>query len=64
MYASNSHTYAHLILALGIATVWVFITLQYPGIHEIGLPTKAYMNHATNTSTFEFTTPKSWARHI
>ena len=42
MYASNSHSYTHLILALGIArkpTVWVFITSKYPGIHDIGLPT-------------------------
>ena len=42
MYASNSHSYTHLILALGIViepTVWVFITSKYPGIHDIGLPT-------------------------
>ena len=42
MYASNSHSYTHLILALGIVrepTVWVFITSQYPGIHDIGLAT-------------------------
>ena len=42
MYASTSHYYAHLILALGIVrkpTVWGFITLKYPGIHDIGLPT-------------------------
>ena len=42
MYASNSHSYAHSILALGIVrepTVWGFITSQYPGIHDIGLPT-------------------------
>ena len=35
MYASNSHSYTHLILALGIVrepTVWVFITSQYRGI--------------------------------
>ena len=41
MYASNSHSYTHLILALGIVrepTVWVFITSKYPGIHVIGLP--------------------------
>ena len=41
MCASNSHSYTHLILALGIVrkpTVWVFITSQYPGIHDIGLP--------------------------
>ena len=40
MYASNSHSYTHLILALGIVrepTVWVFITSYYPGIHDIGL---------------------------
>ena len=42
MYASNSHSYTHLILALGIVrepTVWVYITSKYPGIHDIGLPT-------------------------
>ena len=42
MYASNSHSYTHLILALGIVrepTVWVFITSKYPVIHDIGLPT-------------------------
>ena len=43
MYASNSHSYTHLLLALGIVikpTVWVlnFITSEYPGIHDIGLP--------------------------
>ena len=39
MYDSNSHSYTHSILALGIVrkpTVWVFITSQYPGIHDIG----------------------------
>ena len=38
MYASNSHSYNHLILALGIVrkpTVWVFITSEYPGIHDM-----------------------------
>ena len=42
MYASNSHSNTHLILALGIViepTVWVFITSKYPGIHDIGPPT-------------------------
>ena len=42
MYASNSHSYTYLILALGIVrepTVWVFITSEYPGMHDIGLPT-------------------------
>ena len=42
MCASNSHSYTHLILALGIVrepTVWVFITSKYPGTHDIGLPT-------------------------
>ena len=42
MYASNSHSYTHLILALGIVrepTVWGFITSKFPGIHDIGLPT-------------------------
>ena len=41
MYASNSHSYTHLILALGIVrepTVWDFMTSQYFGIHDIGLP--------------------------
>ena len=41
MYASNSHSYTHLILALGIVRkpkVWVFITSEYHGIHDIGLP--------------------------
>ena len=40
MCASNSHSYTHLIQALGIVrepTVWGFITSQYPGIHDIGL---------------------------
>ena len=39
MYVSNPHSYTHLILPLGIvrdATVWVFITSEYPGIHDIG----------------------------
>ena len=42
MYASNFHSYTHLILALGIIrkpTVWVFITSKYHGTHDIGLPT-------------------------
>ena len=42
MYASNSHSYTHLILALSIVrepTIWVFITEEYPGIHDIGLAT-------------------------
>ena len=42
MYASNPHSYTHLLLALGIVrepTVWGFITSKYPGIHDIGLPT-------------------------
>ena len=41
MYAINSHSYTHLILALGIVrepTVWGFIISKYPGIHDIGLP--------------------------
>ena len=41
MYASNPHSYTHLILALGIVrepAVWVFITSNYPGIHDFGLP--------------------------
>ena len=43
MCARNSHSYTHLILALGIVsepTVWVFITSKYPGTHDIGLPTR------------------------
>ena len=43
MYASNSHSDTHLILALCIVrepTVWGFITSEYPGIHDTGLPTK------------------------
>ena len=39
MYASNSHSYTHVILALGIViepTVWWFITSKYPGIHDSG----------------------------
>ena len=41
MCASNSHSYTHVIQALGIVrkpTVWVFITSKYPGTHDIGLP--------------------------
>ena len=42
MYASNSQSYTHLILALSIVrepTLWVCITSNYPGTHDIGLPT-------------------------
>ena len=45
MYARNSHSYTHLILALGIVrepTLWWFITSNFPGIHDIGLPTLWY----------------------
>ena len=41
MCASISHSYTHLIQALGIVrkpTVWVFITSKYPGTHDIGPP--------------------------
>ena len=41
MYVSNSHSYTHLILALGIVrepTVWGFISSKYSGIYDIGLP--------------------------
>ena len=41
IYACSSHSYTYLIIALVIArepTVWVFITSEYPGIHDIGLP--------------------------
>ena len=46
MYARNSHSYTHLILALGIVrkpTVWRFMTSQYPGIHDIGLPAQGLL---------------------
>ena len=39
MYSSDSHSYTHLILALGIVrepTVWGVFTSQYPNIHDIG----------------------------
>ena len=42
MYARNSHSYTHLIPALGIVrepTVWGIISSKYPGTHDIGLPT-------------------------
>ena len=42
MHASNSQSYTHLILALGIVrepTIRVFITSEYPGTHDMGLPT-------------------------
>ena len=48
MYASNSHSYTHLIQALGIVrepTVWGFITSKYPGIHDIGLATNTRVRH-------------------
>ena len=41
MYASHSHSYTHLILALGIVrkpTVWGLLLQIYPGIHDTGLP--------------------------
>ena len=50
MCASNSHSYTHLILAVGIVRkprVWVFITSKYPGTHDIGLPRHS---HAYETS--------------
>ena len=46
MYASNSHSYTHLILALGIVrkpTVWVLLLHQAIGIHDIGLPTTRFL---------------------
>ena len=51
MYTSNSHSYTHLILTLGIVrkpTVWVFIASKYPGTHDIGLlmPDIAMPQHA------------------
>ena len=48
MCASNSHSYTHLILALGIVrkpTVWVFITSEYPGTHDIGRATKKCLTY-------------------
>ena len=45
MCARNHHSYTHLKLALGIVrepTVWGFITSQYPGIHDNGLPTSIH----------------------
>ena len=42
MYAIHFDSYTHLILALGTIrepTVRGFMTSQYPGIHDIGLPT-------------------------
>ena len=67
MCASNSHSYTHLILALGIVrkpTVWGFITSKYPGTHDIGLPSMTFARLATvrvvrsrgmvNSSTFCF----------
>ena len=39
IYASNSNSYTHLIIAPGIVrepTIWGFITSEYPGIHDIG----------------------------
>ena len=69
MYASNSHSYTHLILALDIVkepTVWVFITSEYPGIHVIGLPTHVVLMctwraHMTPVKhIFYFQTRFSW----
>ena len=39
MYASNSHSYTNLILALGIVrepTLWGLMTSKYPCTHDIG----------------------------
>ena len=51
MYASNSHSYTHLILALVIVrkpTVWgLFITSEYPGIYDIGLSTSSLESGST-----------------
>ena len=49
MCASNSHSYTHLIQALGIVrepTVWVFITSKYPGTRDIGLPHVVFSGQA------------------
>ena len=46
MNDSNSHSYTPLIPALGIVrepTIWGFITSEYPGIHDIGLPNDRYV---------------------
>ena len=54
MYARNSHSYTHLILALGIVrepTVWILITSKYPGIHDIGLPTYTWPQFISEFST-------------
>ena len=62
MCASNSHSYTHLILALGIVrepTVWGFITSKYPGTRDIGLPTgvdgepRAPVDNHTSDKLFE-----------
>ena len=57
MYASNSHSHTHLILALGIVrepTVWVTITSEYPGIHDIGLPAVKLPNVKRNPEVYEY----------
>ena len=50
MYASISHSYIHLVLALGIVKepiVWGFITSKYLGIHDIGRANTSTHMHAT-----------------
>ena len=62
MCASNSHSYTHLILALGIVrepTVWVFITSKYPGTHDIGLPTIILFLKALDPGS-DWETPADW----
>ena len=51
MCASNSHSYTHLTLALGIVrkpTLWVFITSKYPGTHDIGRATRGTASGRTD----------------
>ena len=57
MYASNFHSYTHLIPALGIVrkpTVWGFITSEYPDIHDTSLASIApcgTLQHAAHMKT-------------
>ena len=49
MCAINSHSYTHLILALGIVrepTVWGFITSKYSCTRDIGWATKGDVTHS------------------
>ena len=61
MYASNSRSYTHLILTLGIVRAYImgFITSKYPGIYDIGRathrqgPTAAMHHHPLLGDVFE-----------